>query len=58
MSGAYDMSGIQATVIMKPYLNLYLPYLLMGINEVYKITEPEKLFRAPYDSLILHLYNG
>ena len=59
MSGAYDMSGIQATVMMKPYPEpVYLPYLLMGINEVYKITEPEKLFRAPYDSLIPHLYNG
>jgi len=59
MSGAYDMSGIQATVMTKPYTEpVYLPYLLIGINEVYKITDKDKLFRAPYDSLIPHLYNG
>ena len=60
MSGAYDMSGVQATVMTKPYPEpVYLPYLLIGINEVYKITDGySKLFRAPYDSLIPILYNG
>lgn len=59
MSGAYDMSGVQATVMTKPYPEpVYLPYLLMGINEVYNIIDKDKLFRAPYDSLIPHLYNG
>ena len=60
MSGAYDMSGVQATVMVKPYPEpVYLPYLLIGINEVYKITDSySKLFRAPYDSLIPILYNG
>jgi pimeloyl-ACP methyl ester carboxylesterase len=59
MSGAYDMSGVQATVMTKPYPEpVYLPYLLMGINEVYNITEKDKLFRAPYDSLFQFLYNG
>ena len=60
MSGAYDMSGVQATVMTKPYPQpVYLPYLLLGINEVYNITDSySKLFRAPYDSLIPILYNG
>ncbi|MDC0249251.1 hypothetical protein OAK24_00045 [Flavobacteriales bacterium] len=60
MSGSYDMSGVQATVMVKPYPEpVYLPYLLIGINEVYKITDSySKLFRAPYDSLIPILYNG
>ena len=59
MSGAYDMSGVQATVMTKPYPEpVYLPYLLMGINEVYNITDSDKLFRAPYDSLVPILYNG
>jgi pimeloyl-ACP methyl ester carboxylesterase len=60
MSGAYDMSGVQATVMVKPYPQpVYLPYLLIGINEVYNITDSySKLFRAPYDSLIPILYNG
>jgi pimeloyl-ACP methyl ester carboxylesterase len=60
MSGAYDMSGVQATVMVKPYPEpVYLPYLLIGINEVYNITDSySKLFRAPYDSLIPILYNG
>ena len=60
MSGAYDMSGVQATVMVKPYPQpVYLPYLLIGINEVYNITDSySKLFREPYDSLIPILYNG
>ena len=60
MSGAYDMSEIQATVMMNPYPQpVYLPYLLIGINEVYNITDDySKLFRAPYDSLVPLLYNG
>jgi pimeloyl-ACP methyl ester carboxylesterase len=60
MSGAYDMSGVQATVMVKPYPEpVYLPYLLIGINEVYKIIDSySKLFRAPYDSLVPILYNG
>jgi len=61
MSGAYDMSGVQATVMVKPYpAPAYLPYLLMGINEVYDIVGDDysKLFRSPFDSLIPLLYNG
>ena len=60
MSGAYDMSGVQATVMVKPYPEpVYLPYLLIGINEIYNITDDySKLFRAPYDSLVPILYNG
>jgi len=35
MSGAYDMTRVQATVMLKPYPEpVYLPYLLMGMNEV------------------------
>jgi hypothetical protein len=59
MSGAYDMTGVQATVMLKPYPEpVYLPYLLMGMNEVYNITDDDKLFQAPYDSLIPIIYNG
>jgi len=59
MSGAYDMSGVQATVMVKSYPEpVYLPYLLIGINEVYNVTDKDKLFRAPYDSLVPILYKG
>ena len=59
MSGAYDMTRVQATVMLKPYPEpVYLPYLLMGMNEVYNITDDDKLFQAPYDSLIPIIYNG
>ena len=60
MSGAYDMSGVQADVMLYPYpIPGYLPYLLIGINEVYNITDDySKLFRTPYDSLVPILYSG
>lgn len=61
MSGAYDMSGVQATVMMKPYPEpVYLPYLLKGINEVYQIVGSDytAMFKEPYDSLVPILYNG
>lgn len=61
MSGAYDMSGVQATVMTKPYPEpVYLPYLLKGINEVYQVVGSDytAMFKEPYDSLVPILYNG
>ncbi|MBL4587062.1 MAG: hypothetical protein JKX84_08420 [Flavobacteriales bacterium] len=38
MSGPYDLDGVQAEVMFHPYTQPhYLPYLLLGYNEVYHI---------------------
>ena len=61
MSGSYDMSGAQSSVMFSPYPDpAYLPYLLMSYNEVYKITDDNisSLFIAPYDTIIPELYKG
>lgn len=55
MSGAYDMSGVQSEVMNIEYTQPhYLPYLLYGYNELYKIVEGkfEQIFTEPYDSII------
>lgn len=62
MSGAYDMSGVMANLMMSnnPYpAPYYLPYVLFGFNSVYHMfTNPEDIFVAPYDSLLPPLYDG
>jgi len=60
MSGAYDMAGVQSTVMFKSYPDPhYLPYLLRAINEVYHIVpyDINKIYKAPYDTLIPHLFD-
>lgn len=59
MSGAYDMTGVQAEVMFKPYDHpMYLPYILMGYNQVYEMQHPKELLKAPYDSIVPSLFNG
>lgn len=60
MSGAYDMAGVQSEVMFKPYkYQGYLPYLLFSYNRVYKLyPDINKVFKAPYDSLLPPLYDG
>lgn len=61
LSGAFDMSGIQAEVLTKNYSNpFYLPYLLVGFQDVYQFHDGDvhEIFEAPYDSLIAVYNNG
>lgn len=60
-SGAYDMGGVQSTVMFNRYDNPhYLPYLLRAVNEVYKIVpyDINLIYKAPYDSLIPTMFDG
>jgi hypothetical protein len=58
-SGAYDMGGVQSEVMFKKYSNPhYLPYLLLGFNEVYKIVpDINAIYNPPYDSIIPAMFN-
>lgn len=60
MSGAYDMTGVQSEIMYKEYTHpAYLPYLLSGYNEVYKLfSDLRKIFKHPYDTLVKHFYDG
>jgi hypothetical protein len=61
MSGAYDMGGVQSTVMFKPYDHPhYLPYLLRAVNEVYKIVpyDINNIYKAPYDTIIPKMFDG
>jgi hypothetical protein len=63
MSGPYDLDGVQAEVMFRPYSQPhYLPYLLLGYNEVYKIFKKEKfydqVFVAPYNEIVRGVFNG
>lgn len=61
MSGAYDMGGVQSTVMFKPYDHPhYLPYLLRAINEVYKIVPYDitRLYKSPYDTIVPKMFDG
>jgi len=63
MSGPYDVSGIQAQNITsgQPYSSpSYLPYIIMGYQEVYGdiYNNLSDVFKSPYDSLIPIWYDG
>lgn len=60
MSGPYDVSGDQGTVMFRPYSHPgYLPYLIYSYQEVYKLVPDEKLlFKAPYDSILPPMFDG
>lgn len=63
MSGPYDISGAQASVITAdiPYPTPgYLPYVVLSYNEVYGTIYGEltEIFVPPYDSLIGVLFDG
>ena len=63
MSGPYDLDGVQADVMFHEYTQPhYLPYLLLGYNEVYDIFDRNKfydmVFKPPYDDIVLGVFNG
>lgn len=63
MSGPYDLDGVQADVMFHEYTQPhYLPYLLLGYNEVYNIFDRNKfydmVFKPPYDDIVLGVFNG
>lgn len=55
MSGAYHMTGAQEDYMFEEYPRpFYLPYLLLGYQKAYNITDlenPYDAFRAPFDTL-------
>ncbi len=60
MSGAYDMAGAQASVMFENYSQPhYLPYLLKGYNEAYKIVpDIVSIYNSPYDTLIAKMFDS
>jgi len=61
MSGAYDMSGVQAEVMFKPYTQpFYLPYLLVSYQHAYQAWDGDiyEVFRSPYDTIIPKYLEG
>lgn len=61
MSGAYDMSGVQAEVMFKPYTQpFYLPYLLVSYQHAYNAWDGNiyEVFKAPYDTIIPQYLEG
>ena len=61
MSGAYDMTGVQAGVMFEPYNHqAYLPYLMLSLNEKYQILEgdPYLAFKEPYQSALRGKMDG
>lgn len=61
MSGAYDMTGVQAGVMFEKYYNqAYLPYLLLSLEEQYDIWEGDiyEIFKEPYQTIIREKLNN
>jgi hypothetical protein len=63
MSGPYDLDGVQADVMFHEYTQPhYLPYLLLGYNEVYKIFDEKNfyddVFAKPYNEIVQSVFNG
>lgn len=61
MSGAYDMSGVQAEVMFKEYSQpFYLPYLLISYDHAYDVWEGDiyEVFKSPYDTIIPPFFKG
>lgn len=61
MSGAYDMTGVQADVMFKEYNHqAYLPYLLLSLQEKYQAWEGDiyEVFKEPYKSIIKEKLNN
>lgn len=60
LSGPYDLTGAQEKVMFQKYSqSWYLPYMLLGLNEVYHIMpDINQAYRSPYDTIIPKLFNG
>jgi hypothetical protein len=60
MSGAYDMTGVQAKVMFKKYNHqAYLPYLLLSLEKQYQLWEGDiyDVFKEPYKTIIKEKLN-
>ena len=62
MAGAYDLSGVMVDVMLgdEPYPSpFYMPYLILGYNEVYGLfDDPSEFLASPYDEQIPPLFDG
>lgn len=60
MSGPYDVSGDQGSVMFKEYSHPgYLPYLIYSYQEVYQLVpDINKIFKSPYDTMLPPLFDG
>lgn len=59
MSGPYDLAGVQAQVMYRPYSHpAYLPYLLYGYQEAHNVFGDQSIFVAPYDTMLPAFYTG
>jgi hypothetical protein len=62
MSGAYDLSGVQASVVTSdlPYdAPAYLPYMVMSYRYAYQIyPDINTIFKPPYNTTIPPLFDG
>jgi len=62
MSGAYDLSGVQASVVTSdlPYdAPAYLPYMVMSYRYAYQIyPDINTIFKPPYNTTLPPLFDG
>lgn len=62
MSGAYDLSGVQAEIVVSenPYSSPeYLPYIVMSYRYAYNIyPNVSEVFRTPFDTTLPPLFDG
>jgi len=62
MAGPYDISGVQRELLEKDSVYSqpgYLPYIIMGYNEVYNLYDSlQEIFAPPYDSIVATLFDG
>lgn len=60
MSGAYDLAGVQSEVMFEPYSHPgYLPYLMLGYNEVYGFFDDTfSAFKEEYQEKLRPLFDG
>lgn len=59
-AGAYDMAGVQSKAMFTAYKRpQFLPYLLQGLNEVYKmVPDINAMYREPYDTVVRTYFDG
>ncbi len=62
MSGAYDISGVQAATVtgFEPYSSPgYLPYIILGLNQYYNVfDDPSEVMVEPYATTLPPLFDG
>ncbi|MBT6438346.1 MAG: T9SS type A sorting domain-containing protein [Flavobacteriales bacterium] len=62
MAGPYDISGVQRELLENDSVYSqpgYLPYIIMGYNEVYDLYDSlQEVFAPPYDSILATLFDG